>query len=371
LPLKKKEYIILNMITNEIIKRLPKVELHHHLDGAVRPSTIIELAKKYDVTLPETDSDKLADWFHRGADRKNLALYLEGFNVVLTVMQTEEALKRIARENMEDLAEHNVAYAEIRFAPELCINQGLNLESVVEAVLDGLKEGKEKTGVSFGLILCAMRDQQNSLEIAELAVSFRTKGVVGFDIAGDEHGHPPKKHLEAFHYIQNRNFNITIHAGEAFGVESIWQSIQVCGAHRIGHGTRLLEDMSIKGTHIDRMGTLSHFIRDRRIPLEVCLSSNVQTGAAESIDEHPFIIFYRNNFRVLLCSDNPLMSNTTITKEHIIAAEHYHLGMSDFEKLTINAMKSAFAHYDERVRIIYDVLKPGFKRIKEEIHHND
>jgi len=367
----KNEYTILIMITKEIIKRLPKVELHHHLDGAVRPSTIIELAKEYNVQLPEKDPQKLADWFHRGADRKNLGLYLEGFGVVLNVMQTPEALKRIARENLEDLAEHNVAYAEIRFAPELSVQKGLNLESIVEAVLAGLQEGKEKTGISYGLILCAMRDRQNSLEIAELAVSFRTKGVVGFDIAGDEHGHPPKKHLEAFHYIQNRNFNITIHAGEAFGVESIWQSIQVCGAHRIGHGTRLLEDMSIKGTHIERMGTLSHFIRDRRIPLEVCLSSNVQTGAAESIDEHPFIIFYRNNFRVLLCSDNPLMSNTTITKEHIIAAEHYHLGIADFEKLTINAMKSAFAHYDDRVRIIYDVLKPGFKRIKEEIHHID
>lgn len=359
------------MITREIIKRLPKVELHHHLDGAVRPETIIELAGKYGVELPEKDPVKLADWFHRGADRKSLALYLEGFGLVLKVMQTEEALTRIARENLEDLAEHNVAYAEIRFAPELCVEGGLNLESIVEAVLEGLRQGKEKTGVCFGLILCAMRDRENSLEIAELAVSFRTKGAVGFDIAGDEHGHPPKKHLEAFHYIQNRNFNITIHAGEAFGVESIWQSIQVCGAHRIGHGTRLLEDMSIKGTHIERMGTLSHFIRDRRIPLEVCLSSNVQTGAADSIDDHPFIIFYRNHFRVLLCSDNPLMSNTTITNEHIIAAEHFHLGISDFEKLTINAMKSAFTHYDERVRIIYDVLKPGFKKIKEEILHLD
>ena len=195
-----KEYTISIMITKEIIKRLPKVELHHHLDGAVRPSTIIELAREYKVELPETEPGKLADWFHRGADRKNLGLYLEGFGLVLEVMQTAEALTRIARENLEDLAEHNVAYAEIRFAPELCVQQGLNLESVVEAVLDGLNQGKQKADVAFGLILCAMRDRQNSLEIAELAVSFRSKGVVGFDIAGDEHGHPPKKHLEAFHY---------------------------------------------------------------------------------------------------------------------------------------------------------------------------
>ncbi len=198
------------MITEESIRRLPKVELHHHLDGAVRPETIIELAKNYKKKLPESDPQKLAKWFHRGADRKNLALYLEGFGLVLEIMQTKEALTRIARENLEDLSEHNVAYAEIRFAPELHMVEGLNLESVVEAVLIGLKEGKKKTGVAFGLILCAMRDKENSLEIAELAVSFRTKGVVGFDIAGDEHGHPPKKHLEAFHYIQNRNFNIWI-----------------------------------------------------------------------------------------------------------------------------------------------------------------
>jgi adenosine deaminase len=355
------------MVTGEMIKRLPKVELHDHLDGGVRPKTIIELAGKYKVQLPETNAEKLAEWFHRGADRKNLGLYLEGFATVLSVMQTEEALERIAREILEDLAEDNVVYVEVRFAPVLHLQGGLNLEKVVQSVLRGLEQGRDKTGVQFGLILCAMRDQTVSLETAELAVAFRENGVVGFDLAGDEYGHPPKKHLDAFEFIRRMNFNITIHAGEAFGMESIWQAIQYCGAHRIGHATRLLEDMSIQGTRIEKMGSLAHFIRDKRIPMEMCLSSNIHTGAAESLDEHPFPIYYRNDFRVVLCTDNRLMSNTTLGKELTLAVNHYNLDLRDLEKITINAMKSAFVHYDERIRIIYDILKPGFARVREEI----
>ena len=355
------------MVTEEMIKRLPKVELHHHLDGGVRPETIVELADKYKVELPEKNAAKLADWFHRGADRKNLGLYLEGFATVLSVMQTEEALERAARETIEDLAKDNVAYVEIRFAPVLHLQGELNLEKVVQSVLRGLEAGREATGVQFGLILCAMRDQTVSLETAELAVAFREKGVVGFDLAGDEYGHPPKKHLDAFEFIRRMNFNITIHAGEAFGMESIWQAIQYCGAHRIGHATRLLEDMSIEGTRIEKMGSLAHFIRDKRIPMEMCLSSNIHTGAAASLDEHPFPIYYRNDFRVVLCTDNPLMSNTTLGRELLLAVNHYNLDLRDLEKITINAMKSAFIHYDERIRIIYDVLKPGFARVREEI----
>jgi adenosine deaminase len=355
------------MVTGEMIKRLPKVELHDHLDGGVRPQTIIELAEKYSVELPEKSADKLADWFHRGADRKNLGLYLEGFATVLSVMQTEEALERAARETLEDLAADNVVYVEVRFAPVLHMQGNLNLEKVVQSVLRGLEAGREKTGVQFGLILCAMRDQTVSLETAELAVAFREKGVVGFDLAGDEYGHPPKKHLDAFEFIRRMNFNITIHAGEAFGMESIWQAIQYCGAHRIGHATRLLEDMSIQGTRIEKMGSLAHFIRDKRIPMEMCLSSNIHTGAAATLDEHPFPIYYRNDFRVVLCTDNRLMSNTTLGKELTLAVNHYNLDLRDLEKMTINAMKSAFIHYDERIRIIYDILKPGFARVREEI----
>jgi len=355
------------MITDAIIRKIPKVELHDHLDGGVRPATIVSLAKKEGVELPATDPDKLAQWFHRGADRKQLALYLEGFAVTIAVMQSPEALRRIAVETMEDLAEDNVAYAEIRFAPIQHLQGGMNSEAVVSAVLGGLEEGKARTGVEYGVIICAMRDKSDSLEVAELAANFREKGVVGFDIAGDEFGHPPKRHLDAFEYIRWKNFNITIHAGEAFGIESIWQAIQICGAHRIGHATRLIEDMSIRGTRIEKMGTLSHFIRDKRVPLEMCLSSNVQTGAAESLDEHPFPIYYRNNFRVTLCTDNRLMSNTTLGKEMSLAVRHYNLTLNDLEKITINAMKSSFLHHDARIRIIYDVLNPQFADIRREI----
>lgn len=356
------------MVTDEMIKKIPKVELHDHLDGGLRPSTIVDLGKEYRIELPADDPDSLADWLHRGADRKNLGLYLEGFGLTIAVMQTQEALHRVAMETIEDLADDNVVYAEIRFAPIQHLEKDLNLEAVVKSVLSGLEEGRQKRGVEYGLILCAMRDQDAdaSLEVAELAVSFRGRGVVGFDIAGDEYGHPPKRHLEAFQHIRNRNFNITIHAGEAFGPESIWQAIQICGAQRIGHGTRLIEDMVATGTRIEQMGSLANYMRDKRIPFEMCLSSNVQTGAADNFDEHPFHLFYRNSFRVLLCTDNRLMSGTTLGKEMSIAVKHYNLNLRDLEKLTINAMKSSFLHYDARIRIIYDVLKPKFAKIREE-----
>ena len=358
------------MVTKEMIKKIPKVELHDHLDGGLVPETIIDLAGENKVQLPTEDPLTLGQWFHRGADRKNLGLYLEGFAYTVAVMQTRSALKRVAREHMHALAKDNVVYGEIRFAPILHQENGLNLEEVVKSVLEGLEEGRSETGVQFGLILCAMRHQNISLDIAELAVAFRGKGVVGFDIAGDEFGHPPKKHLDAFQYIKNRNFNITIHAGEAFGIESIWQAVQICGAHRIGHATRLVEDMAVQGTRIERMGTLSEYIRDKRIPMEICLSSNIQTGAAESLDTHPFNIFYRNNFRVMLCTDNRLMSNTSLSKEMSLAVKHYGLGMRDLEKLSINAMKSAFIGYDQRISLIYDVLKPGFAKIRENTDPN-
>ncbi|RKX78198.1 MAG: adenosine deaminase [Spirochaetes bacterium] len=359
------------MVTEEMIKKTPKVELHDHLDGGLRPQTIIELAKEYGAELPAHNPEELAQWFHRGANRQSLSLYLEGFAVVLRVMQTREALERVAFEAIEDLADDNVVYAEIRFAPHNHLENGLNLELVVESVLEGLARGREKTGTEYGLILCAMRHQQRSLEIAELAVAFQDKGVVGFDIAGDEYGHPPKRHLDAFQYIRNRNFNITIHAGEAFGPESIWQSLQICGAHRIGHATRLIEDMVVHGTRIEKMGSLAHFIRDKRVPMEMCLSSNVQTGAAKSLDEHPFHVYYRNHFRTMLCTDNRLMSNTTQSKEMALAVKHFNLTLRDLEKLAINAMKSAFLHYDDRIRIIYDILKPQFAKIREETNPMD
>ena len=351
-----------------MIKRVPKVELHDHLDGGLRIETIIELSKREGLPLPSFDPTELREWFVRGCRQKSLALYLETFQYTIQVMQTRENLERVAFEAIEDLAKENVVYAEIRFAPDLHTRNGLNLEEVVTAVLSGLDKGKAKTGLQYGLILCAMRneDPARTLEIAELAVAFSDRGVVAFDIAGDECGHPPKKHLEAFQYIRNKNFNITIHAGEAFGVESIWQAIQICGAHRIGHGVRLVEDMHIEGSTIGKLGSLSQFVLDRRIPMEMCLTSNVGTGAVESYEKHPFPIFFKNNFRVFLCSDNRLMSDTSLTKEFTIAVEKYNLTFRDIEKITLNAMKSAFIHHNDKIAIIYDVIKRQYAELRKE-----
>lgn len=361
------------MVTPDMIKRIPKVELHDHLDGGLRPATIVELSKEFGLPLPVGDPAALADWLHRGADRKSLSLYLEGFSIACAVMRDRIAVERVAREAVEDLAADGVAYAELRFAPTLLARDGFDLESIVDAALKGLEAGSRATGMRYGLILCAMRnmDPALSLETAELAVAFRDRGVVGFDIAGDENGHPPKRHLPAFQYIRDKNFNITIHAGEAFGPESIWQALQTCGAHRIGHGTRLVEDMAFEGQKIAKIGSLAAYVRDRRVPLECCLSSNVQTGAARSFAEHPFSLLYRNDFRVCLCTDNRLMSDTSLSREMAIAVEHFGLGLRDLEKLTINAMKSAFMPYGERVALIFDVLKPGFARVRAESNPND
>lgn len=361
------------MIPHDIIKRLPKVELHDHLDGGLRPQTVIDLASKYDVSIPYDNVEQLQSWFDEGCRLKSLSLYLQTFSVTTAVMQTEEALRRVAYEAVLDWKAENIVYGEIRFAPVLHMAKGLTLDQIVQAVLSGLDQGRRDTGVHFGLILCAMRNQSAnaSLEIAKLAVAYRDRGVVGFDIAGDEDGNPPKAHLDAFQYIRNKNFNITIHAGEAFGLDSIWQAIQVCGAHRIGHGTRLVDDMTLEGSKIEQMGDLAHFIQDRRIPLEMCLSSNVGTGAASSFTTHPFPVFFRNHFRVCLCTDNRLMSNTTLTKEMELAVENYGLSLKELEKVSVNAMKSAFVHQDEKLSLIYEVIKKQCADLRREYGYSD
>lgn len=360
------------MVSKEIIKLVPKVELHEHMDGSMRPRTVAELARENHVALPTYDVDALAEFFATRSKDKSLARYLEMFDYTLAVLQTPEALERAAYEDILDLAAQNVVYAEVRFAPNLHREKGLSMEEIVVAVLRGLETGRRQTGTEFGLILCAMRDQDPaiSLKVAELAVAFRDRGVVGFDIAGREQGFPPKKHIEAFNYIRKKNFNLTIHAGEAFGVESIWQAIQVCGAQRIGHGICLLEDMAVEGTKVTRLGALSQFVLDKRIPLEQCISSNVGTGAARSYATHPFDIFFRNNFRVFLCSDNRLMSDTNLTHEMEIAVDSFNYNIRDLEKITINAMKSSFIHHNEKIRIIYDVIKKRYLEIRNEFSLN-
>ena len=355
-------------LTRNFLRTVPKVLLHDHLDGGVRPQTVIELAKDQKYTkLPTKDAGELAVWFQRGAQRGSLPLFLEGFEHTCGVMQTEEALERVAYETLEDMKNDGVVYLETRFAPVFHRQKGLHNETIVKAVLRGLERGNKDFGVDYGLIICAMRsmDPKISQEIAELAVDFRSQGVVGFDLAGEEGGYPPKKHIDAFHYIQRENFNITVHAGEAFGKESIWQAIQWCGAHRVGHATRLIEDMKVKDGQVVSMGTLAQYVLDKRIPLEICLTSNVHTGAVSSIDEHPFGIFYRYKFRVTLNTDDRLMSGITLTDEYVTAAEHFGLTLDELEKITINAMKSAFIPYKQRIAIIYNILKPGYVKAKK------
>jgi adenosine deaminase len=354
------------LTTENIIKSLPKVLLHDHLDGGLRPQTIIELAKdiKY-KKLPTNDPEVLANWFHQGADKGNLVEYLRGFDHTTAVLQTREGLQRAAYEMIEDMKNDGVCYVETRFAPVFHVNKNLYQEDVVLAVLDGLEKGKKDFGVGYGLILCAMRNMKNSLEIAELAVNFRDYGVVGFDLAGEEGGYPPKKHIDAFQFIQRSNFNITIHAGEAFGKESIWQAIQWCGAHRIGHATHLKEDIATDTTGNSAVfGELAQYILDKRIPLEICLSSNLHTGAVDKIENHPFRTLYDNKFRVTINTDDRLMSDTTMTNEFMIAQKYFGITIDDIEKITINAMKSAFIHYNERLKYIYDIIKPGFQKAR-------
>ncbi|MBN1425542.1 adenosine deaminase [Candidatus Fermentibacteria bacterium] len=346
-------------------REFPKVLLHDHLDGGLRPSTIVELAKAvgYD-RLPTDDPSELAVWFHRGANQKSLPVYLEGFAHTCALMQTKENLSRVAYEMIEDMKAENVVYVETRFAPVFHMNGGLSMEEVVRAVLDGLNAGSRDFGVDFGLIICSLRHMKDSLRIAQLAVAFRDQGVVGFDLAGEEGGYPAKRHVEAFHLIQQENFNSTIHAGEGFGKDSIWQAIQLCGAHRIGHGVRLIEDMMVEEGRVTQVGRLAQYVLDKRIPLEICISSNLHTGAVRSIQAHPFRLFYVYGFRVTLNTDNRLMSGTTLTDELELAHREFGMGFNDFEKLTINAMKSAFIHHEDRLRIIYEVIKPGYARLR-------
>jgi adenosine deaminase len=350
------------------LKSLPKVLLHEHLDGGLRPKTVIELAKSAEYNrLPTEDPEELARWFHQGANQGSLPKYLEGFVHTIAVMQTEEALERVAYEEAEDLSRDGVVYFETRFAPIFHTQKGLTHQQVVSAVLKGLERGRKDFGISSGLIICAMRNMDVSLEMAELAVDFRERGVVGFDLAGEEGGYPPKKHVDAFHYIQRQNFNITVHAGEGFGKESIWQAIQYCGAHRIGHGTRLIDDIAVVDGRAVKLGDLAQYVLDKRIPLEICLLSNVHTGAASSVSEHPFKILYQAKFRVTLNTDNRLMSDTTMTKEFETAADVLGLSLEDFEKITINAMKSAFLPYDQRCDLIYSVIKPGYAKVRSSL----
>ena len=351
------------LLTLEEIRQAPKVLLHDHLDGGLRPQTVVELAIQNGYRrLPADDAAGLAEWFRAGAQRGNLELYLEAFQHTVGVMQTRDALIRVAAECAEDLAADGVVYAEVRFAPELHTERGLSLDEVVEAVLEGFRQGSAGRGITLRALLTAMRTAARSLEIAELAVRHRDGGVVGFDIAGAEAGNRPSRHLDAFQYVARENFHITIHAGEAFGLPSIWEALQWCGAERLGHGVRIIDDIVVPehGEGHPSLGRLASYIRDRRIPLEMCPTSNVQTGAVASVKEHPIGLLREMLFRVTVNTDNRLMSGVTLSSEFHALSEAFGYGWTDVEWLTINAMKSAFAPFDERLHIINTVIKPGF-----------
>src|SRR5437879_84022 len=282
-------------------------------------------------------------------------------------MQTEEALERVAYECGEDLARDGIVYAEVRYAPVFHTQRGLNLEQIVQSVARGFERAEVDHNITLRQLICSMRDRIDSLEMAELAVANRERGVVGFDIAGEEAGHPPKAHIEAFQLCRRENFSITVHAGEAFGPPSIWQALQYCGAHRIGHGVRLVEDMAISDAgagapkrepRVVKLGELAAYIRDHRIPLEVCPSSNVDTGAVPTLAEHPIRHFLEQKLRVTVNTDNRLMSTITLSEELRRLSATLGLTLDDVERLSINAMKSGFLGYDERVAVIYRRLKP-------------
>src|SRR5690606_20188116 len=353
----------------EQIRAVPKALLHDHLDGGLRPATIVELAAEVGHELPTSDPAALERWFVESAGSGSLERYLETFTHTVAVMQTASALRRVAAECAEDLAADGVVYAEVRFAPEQHLAGGLTLEEVVEAVLAGFAEGAARVpppGIRIGTLLTAMRHAARSMEIAELAVRYRDVGVVGFDIAGREAGYPPTRHLDAFEYLQRENFHFTIHAGEAFGLPSIWQAIQWCGADRLGHGVRIVDDITPGpdgGAEGARLGRLAAYVRDKRIPLELCPSSNVQTGAATSIATHPIGLLHDLRFRVTVNTDNRLMSRTSMSREMALLVEAFSYDLAHLQWFTVNAMKSAFIPFDERLAIINDLIKPGFAKV--------
>lgn len=352
-------------LSRDDVLRAPKVLLHDHLDGGLRPSTVLELAREVGHELPtdpDGDATALGRWFAEAADSGSLERYLETFSHTVAVMQTADALTRVARECVEDLVADGVVYAEVRYAPEQHLEQGLSLDEVVEAVQRGFDEGVAAADgrIVVRQLLTAMRHAARSMEIAELAVQWRDRGVAGFDIAGAEAGYPPTRHLDAFEYLQRENFHFTIHAGEAFGTPSIWEALQWCGADRLGHGVRIVDDITVGEDGSVELGRLAAYVRDKRIPLELCPASNVQTGAAASVAEHPIGLLTDLRFRVTVNTDNRLMSGTSMTEEMWSLVQAFGYGAAELRWFTINAMKSAFLPFDERLAIIDEVIKPGY-----------
>jgi adenosine deaminase len=357
--------------TCDQIKRVPKALLHDHLDGGLRPETIIEIAQQIGYKkLPTNDPKKLADWFEESCNSHSLVRYLETFSHTIAVMQSKEAIIRVSRECAIDLARDGVVYAEVRGAPELFTEQGLSLDQVVEATLEGYKQGmaeaaREGNKIRVESLLCGMRQNNRSQEAAAAVVKYRDKGVVGFDIAGPEDGFPPTNQLETFEYLRKENAHFTIHAGEAYGLPSIWEAIQICGAERLGHGVRIIDDIDFSGDK-PKLGPLASYVRDRRIPLELCPTSNLQTGAAKTYSEHPIGMLAKLRFRVTLNTDNRLMSRTSMSNEMSECVKSFGWKFADLQRVTVNALKSSFIPFEERLEIIEKVVKPAYAVISAE-----
>jgi adenosine deaminase len=334
-------------VTEETLRKLPKTELHCHLDGSLRVETILELAEQQQVKLPADDPDKLRQLVVVPEECKSLVDYLKAFDITLSVLQEPDALARVAYELVEDCAKENVRYLEVRYSPILHMKKGMRLTQIVDAVHDGLTAGEKDFGVKTGIIICGMRNinPETSYRLAELTIAYKNRGVVAFDLAGAEEDYPAKKHKDAFFLILKNNINCTLHAGESYGPESIHQAIHYCGAHRIGHGTRLKED-----------GDLLNYVNDHRIPLEICLTSNVQTKAVRSFEEHPLRFYYDYGLRTTICTDNRLMSDTTITKELYRAHKYLGFTMDEIVDLIVFGFKSAFLPYRAKVKLLKEVL---------------
>lgn len=356
--------------TEDQVKRLPKALLHDHLDGGLRPQTIIDIAQEIGHTLPTYDAAELAEWFRASCDSGSLVRYLETFAHTVAVMQRREDIVRVARECAVDLARDGVVYAEVRMAPELLTEKGLLLTQVIEAILEGFRAGEaeaksEGRDIRLTSLLCGMRQNNRSQEVAELAVKYRDQGVVGFDIAGPEDGFPPSDQLSTFEYLRRENAHFTIHAGEAYGLPSIWEAIQLCGAERLGHGVRIVDDIDFNHSPA-RLGRLAAYVRDRRVPLELCPSSNIQTGVADSFAHHPLARLAKLRFRVTINTDNRLMSATSMSREMYQMVKECDWTFQDLQRVTINALKSAFIPFEERLAIIEEVIKPNFQKISGE-----
>lgn len=357
--------------TADQIKRIPKAVLHDHLDGGLRPQTVIDLAAAVGYTkLPFSEANALGQWFFEACNSGSLVRYLETFDHTIAVMQTHSAVVRVAREAALDLARDGVVYAEVRGAPELFTRGTMGLDEVIEAATEGFALGAQDAkaeGYSIRVeqILCALRQNDWSDEVARKVVKYRNNHVVGFDIAGPEDGFPAKNYLSAFDYLRAENAHFTIHAGEAYGPASIWQAIQICGAERLGHGVRIVEDIDFSGVE-PKLGLLAAYVRDRRIPLELCPTSNLQTGAAKDYGSHPIGVLEKLRFRITVNTDNRLMSGTSMSQEMSHLVDAFDWTLLDLQRVTVNALKSAFIPFDERLAIIEEMVKPAYQMISEE-----